>query len=66
MHYFPLKALLYAKYQSGKLARCSNTTAEFDLYIQYQPGQKHTNADALSRSPVNTDKPSQDGDKQTE
>ena len=31
----PLKALVSAKYQSGKLARWSDTIAEFDLDIQY-------------------------------
>ena len=50
----PLKALVSAKHQSGKLARWSDTIAELDLDIQYRPGRKHMNADALSRHPMDT------------
>ena len=45
--------MLAAKHPSGKLARWSQTLAEVDVEIQYQPGRKHYNADALSRAPVN-------------
>ena len=48
----PLRALLKARHQSGKLARWSQTLAEFDLEIKYRPGRAHGNADALSRSPM--------------
>ena len=46
----PLKALLKARHQSGKLAQWSQTIAEFDLEIRYWPGRAHGNSDALSRS----------------
>ena len=46
----PLKSMLAAKHPSGKLARWSQT---LDVEIQYRPGRKHSNADALSRAPVN-------------
>ena len=49
----PLKSMLSAKHPSGKLARWSQTLAEVDVEIQYRPGRKHSNADALSRAPVN-------------
>ena len=48
----PLKALLKACHQSGKLARWSQTIAEFDVEIRYWPGRVHGNAEALSRSPM--------------
>ena len=51
----PLKAMLRAKHQSGKPARCAGIISELDLDIQYRPGRKHSNADALSRSQVDPD-----------
>ena len=48
----PLKALLKACHQSGKLARWSLTTAGIDVEIRYWRGRAHGNADALSRSPM--------------
>ena len=49
----PLKSMLAAKHPSGKLARWSQTLAEVNVEIQYRPGRKHSNADALSRAPIN-------------
>ena len=48
----PLRALLKAKHQSGKLARWGQTIAEFNVEIKYRPGRQHSNADALSRAPL--------------
>ena len=44
----PLKSMLYARHQTGKLARWSNILAEVDLEICYRPGRTNSNADALS------------------
>ena len=47
----PLRALLKAKHQSGKLARFIQMTAKFNMEInKYRPGRHHSNADALSRA----------------
>ena len=43
----PLKAMLKAKHPSGKLARWAGIISELDLDIQYRPGRKNANADAL-------------------
>ena len=51
----PLRALLKAKHQSGKLARWGQTIAEFNVEIKYRPGRQHSNADALSRCPCSPD-----------
>ena len=48
----PLKAMLKAKHPSGKLARWAGIISELDLDIQYRPGRKNANADALSRCPL--------------
>ena len=48
--HLPLKALLKARHQSGKLARWTQTIAGFDVEIRYWPGRAHGNADALSMS----------------
>ena len=48
----PLRALLKARHQSGKLARWSQTIAEFNVEIKHHPGRQHSNADALSRAPL--------------
>ena len=48
----PLCAMLQTQHPSGKLARWSETIAEYDLEIRYRPGKRNQNADALSRSPI--------------
>ena len=48
----PLKAMLKAKHTTGKLARWAGVIAELDLEIRYRPGRVNSNADALSRSPL--------------
>ena len=48
----PLKAMLSAQHPSGKLARWSQSLSEFDLELRYRPGRVNSNADALSRAPV--------------
>ena len=44
--------MLKAKHPSGKLARWAGIISELDLDIQYRPGRKNANADALSRCPL--------------
>ena len=46
-----LKSLLNTPQPSGKLARWGMTIQELDLSINYRPGKKNLNADALSRFP---------------
>ena len=46
-----LKSLLNTPQPSGKLARWGISIQELDLSIQYRPGKKNSNADALSRFP---------------
>ena len=48
----PLKAMLKAKHQTGKLAKWAAVISELNLNIQYRPGRKNSNADALSHSPL--------------
>uniref|UniRef100_A0A1X7UNW9 Integrase catalytic domain-containing protein n=1 Tax=Amphimedon queenslandica TaxID=400682 RepID=A0A1X7UNW9_AMPQE len=48
----PVKSLLRAKHTSGKLARWSQVVSEYDLDICYRPGRQNSNADALSRAPL--------------
>ena len=50
----PVKSLLKAKHSSGKLARWCETVAEVDLEVKFHPRRKNANADALSRSPLET------------
>ena len=47
-----LKSLLNTPHPSGKLAHWGLAIQELDLQIQYCPGTKIQNADALSRSPI--------------
>ncbi len=47
-----LKALLNTPHPSGKLARWGLALQELDLDIRYRPGKSNTNADALSRAPI--------------
>ena len=44
--------MLKAKHQTGKLARWAAVISELNLNIQYRPGRKNSNVDALSRSPL--------------
>ena len=48
----PLKAMLKAKHQTGKLSRWAAVISELNLNIQYSPGRKNSNVDALSRFPL--------------
>ena len=50
-----LKSLLNTPQPSGKLARWGMALQELDLWIHYRPGKSNSNADALSRFPVETD-----------
>lgn len=50
-----LKSLLNTPQPSGKLARWGMALQELDLRIHYRPGKSNSNADALSRCPVETD-----------
>ena len=45
----PLKPMLKAKHQTGKLARWAAVISELNLDIQHRPGKKNSNADALVR-----------------
>ena len=51
----PLKSFLTRPQTNAKLTRWSTTLSEFNLDIQYRPGKKNANADALSRSPLPAD-----------
>ena len=48
----PVRSLLYNTRATGKLARWADAIAEFDIEICYKPGHQNANADALSRSPI--------------
>lgn len=43
--------LLRFKHIEGQLARWLDELAQFDMDILHRPGNKHTNADTLSRIP---------------
>ena len=45
----PLRSIIKAKDPEGQLARWIEFLSTFDFEIQYRPGQRHQNADALSR-----------------
>lgn len=47
-----LKPLLNTPHPSGKLARWGLILQDMDLEIKYRPGKKNSNADALSRYPI--------------
>ena len=48
----PLKVILKAKHQTGKLARWEAVISELNLNIRYHPERKNSNADVLSHSPL--------------
>ena len=47
----PLRSVINAKDPEGQLARWIEFLSTFDFEIQYRAGQRHQNADALSRRP---------------
>ena len=47
----PLRFVVQAKDPEGQLARWIDYLSTFDFEIQYRSGQRHLNADALSRRP---------------
>ncbi len=47
-----LRWLRTFKEPEGQLARWQEMFADFDFEIVYRPGEKHSNADALSRIPM--------------
>ena len=58
----PLRSMLKAQHPSGKLARWSQSLCEFDLELRYRPGRVNSNADALSRAPVDSSDHREDDD----
>jgi len=50
----PLKAMSTTKHSSRRWVRWAGIIAEFDIDIHYRPGRVNSNADALSRSPIET------------
>ena len=51
----PLRSVMNAKDPEGQLARWIEFLSTFDFEIQYRAGERHQNADALSRRPYNDD-----------
>ena len=52
----PLHWLMTSDKLTGKLARWALILQEYDFVIQYRPGTHNTNADGLSRNPLDTTK----------
>ncbi len=48
-----LKWLMTFKQPEGQVARWLETLADFEFVIEHRAGQKHGNADGMSRSPCN-------------
>ncbi len=44
--------LLHFKAPQGQLARWMEELSQYNMVVQYRPGSKHGNADALSRIPI--------------
>ena len=47
-----VQSSFHSQRSSSKLAWWTEIVAEFDVEIQYRPGHKNANADALSHSPI--------------
>ena len=58
----PLTALKGLKDVGGRLSRWMIFLQQFNYTIEYRPGRKHANADALSRRPHQSDHPGGIGD----
>ena len=57
--YSALKSLMKTKDPEGQTARWLETLASVYFEIQYRPGKRHTNADALSTIPIRKEKSKQ-------
>lgn len=52
MDHQPLKALLTDKEATGRVARWIMKLQEFPYEVIYREGEKHVNADAMTRPPI--------------